>query len=625
MRGKVDAGAEFVNRGLAEHFLCRGARASEVRYTEITMSSVRVVSLWLLCLCSVLILPGIANRDFSTRGEPREALVAQSMLTKGEVVLGSGYGGDVPSKPPLLHWLGVLSSLPMGEVTATSARLPSAVAAIFALIFLLRFVSLRYGLTRGVLTALILLTSIEWFRSSITARVDMLLAASLLGGLLCMFEWTERKCEGLPWTCLVFFGLATLTKGPVSIVLPAGILIAWLCLQGVSLRATTRATAILFVPTVCIAGLWYLAAFLERPEAFLDKIWYENVARFLGSQEDEPHRGSALALYATMFVGLLPWSLCFFSGLATWKKFICSPLREGRSYWHAADSFTKFSWIVLSAFLVFFAIPGSKRSVYLLPAYPFVAFLLSSVIAAWEAPRQWSSRLLGALGVLVATVFCAAGWLRDVIPSMIESERARNHAIFYLDIGHRFFADIHPIVLSCCLFATLISLVVLGRGSLPWIERKGDSALCWPSLASLWIVMLFIGNSIIFPVVANSLSSRSFAQVLVSQIPASEKLYSFGTAFYGLSFYMNRRIEYLGKVALPRGEERLVLVSLDDQKLLQAAGYEGKELMRSSSPLTKPGDYVVLMKVRRNDKLTHPAMEGEFKIQQDSEEWDLLH
>ena len=87
-------------------------------------SSVRI---YLVLLVAFLVtVPGMAGREFSTRGEPREALVAQAMISTGDWILPSGYGGSVPSKPPLTHWIMALASLPGGEVTEFTARFPSA-------------------------------------------------------------------------------------------------------------------------------------------------------------------------------------------------------------------------------------------------------------------------------------------------------------------------------------------------------------------------------------------------------------------------------------------------------------------------------------------------------------------
>lgn len=84
---------------------------------------------WLLalvCLCSLFLF--LDDTLFNTRGEPREAVVALSMLKEGNWVLPINNGIDMAYKPPFFHWLIALCSLPLGYVTEYSARMPSAIA-----------------------------------------------------------------------------------------------------------------------------------------------------------------------------------------------------------------------------------------------------------------------------------------------------------------------------------------------------------------------------------------------------------------------------------------------------------------------------------------------------------------
>ena len=62
----------------------------------------------LLILIFVLLLmtvPWLGTTFFNSKGEPREAIVAVSMLQSGNWVLPTTYGGDIPYKPPFWHGL----------------------------------------------------------------------------------------------------------------------------------------------------------------------------------------------------------------------------------------------------------------------------------------------------------------------------------------------------------------------------------------------------------------------------------------------------------------------------------------------------------------------------------------
>nr|MDE6415944.1 dolichyl-phosphate-mannose--protein mannosyltransferase [Duncaniella sp.] len=45
-------------------------------------------------------LPWLGDTLFNTKGEPREAIVALSMINSGDYILPTSCGGDIPYKPP---------------------------------------------------------------------------------------------------------------------------------------------------------------------------------------------------------------------------------------------------------------------------------------------------------------------------------------------------------------------------------------------------------------------------------------------------------------------------------------------------------------------------------------------
>ena len=82
----------------------------------------------LILITFISVVLWIGKGDFYTKGEPREASVAVSMLEKNQWILPEAYADEIAYKPPLTHWLMAVFSLPRGEVTPFSARLPSALA-----------------------------------------------------------------------------------------------------------------------------------------------------------------------------------------------------------------------------------------------------------------------------------------------------------------------------------------------------------------------------------------------------------------------------------------------------------------------------------------------------------------
>ena len=62
-----------------------------------------VAALTLLAVSALLLLPWLGETFFNRKGEPREAIVAVSMLQSGDYILPVNYGGDIPYKPPFWH------------------------------------------------------------------------------------------------------------------------------------------------------------------------------------------------------------------------------------------------------------------------------------------------------------------------------------------------------------------------------------------------------------------------------------------------------------------------------------------------------------------------------------------
>lgn len=51
-----------------------------------------------------MMIPFLGLTDFNTKGEPREAVVAYTMLEHGNWILPINNGGNIPYKPPFFHW-----------------------------------------------------------------------------------------------------------------------------------------------------------------------------------------------------------------------------------------------------------------------------------------------------------------------------------------------------------------------------------------------------------------------------------------------------------------------------------------------------------------------------------------
>lgn len=196
------------------------------------MSNRRLAYIAVTIIAVVALLPFLGLTDFTTKGEPREAVVALSMLNDGNWILPVNNGGDIPYKPPFFHFCIALLSMFTGHVGEYTSRLPSALSLIAMTVACYTFYARRQSTRTAVVAALFMLTAFETHRAATVCRVDMMLTAFIVGALLLLYRWQERGGRGLPlWAVLCMSG-AVMTKGPVGCVLPCMVTGVFMLLRG---------------------------------------------------------------------------------------------------------------------------------------------------------------------------------------------------------------------------------------------------------------------------------------------------------------------------------------------------------------------------------------------------------
>ena len=219
------------------------------------ISSKTSLFLLLLVISTLTIIPYLGLTNFHTKGEPREAIVAVSMLQNDNWILPINNGGDIAYKPPFFHWCIAALSLPAGEVTEFTSRLPSALAAIIMAIACFLFFAKRSRNDIAFLASLLLLSGFEVHRAAMASRVDMVLTCFIVLAMLQLYRWWELGLKGIPIWAILFMSIATLTKGPVGIVLPCAVIGIFLLFQKVSVWKAFYKIIPYFAFTLVLCGL----------------------------------------------------------------------------------------------------------------------------------------------------------------------------------------------------------------------------------------------------------------------------------------------------------------------------------------------------------------------------------
>ena len=502
-------------------------------------------ALWLIIILAiVMMIPFLGLSDFNTKGEPREAVVAYTMLEHGNWILPINNGGDIPYKPPFFHWCIAFFSLIAGHVNEYTSRLPSAVSLVLMTIGGFVFYAKRKDTQTSLIAAILTLTAFEVHRAGMNCRVDMVNSALMVGAMYLLYRWWEKGKHQLPWLAILCMSGATLTKGPVGIILPCFVMGVFMLTQRENFWGIVWRMALTALLSLIIPFCWYYAAYLQGGDEFLRLVKEENIDRFMGKMAYESHENPAWYNLLTLVMGWAPYTLLLLFSLfiLPWKKFSKTQFLENVK---KATPLQVFTWLAFLLVLFFYCIPKSKRSVYLLPCYPFMAYLIAEYIV-WmmkektEAIKVYAGVIASlAIILVVATLVIRAGCIPDTI---FHGKHAADNIAMLHAIGE----STHGILFYVCQMFLLIGAYYIFKA----LKKKETSQMMRYTL--VMIIAIFITlDSTLQPAVLNTKADKHLAPVIEKKFDTS-KLYSYMSIemmhFFSLNFYLGDKIQQFDKV-----------------------------------------------------------------------------
>jgi 4-amino-4-deoxy-L-arabinose transferase-like glycosyltransferase len=356
----------------------------------------------LLALTVPLIFIGLGSIALLEPDEPYYAVPAREMLRTGSWQVPIFHGEPWFDKPILFYWM-ILGAYRLFGVSELSARIGSALMGVATIVLVYLFGRrASLGERAAFAAALILATNIEVPLMARTAVTDMTLTATLTLGMLAVARYLETGL--ILWASVAgsALGLATLTKGPVGLLLPGVALLAYAALARrrdlFRLKPLAAGTAFFLL----VAAPWYVYMILVHRDLLLKTFIGEgNLGRFL-HPEHVWFPGYYLAVLAA---GFLPWS----GGL---PAALFDGARPGRSAGEREPgrppgALYEICWF--GSVLGVFSLSASKLPSYLLPAFPPGAMLLARYWQSRLETRQGARSRLGPLGGACLGVLFAGG------------------------------------------------------------------------------------------------------------------------------------------------------------------------------------------------------------------------
>jgi 4-amino-4-deoxy-L-arabinose transferase-like glycosyltransferase len=495
----------------------------------------------LVLTCLVTLLLNLGHAALFDPDEGRHAEIAREILVSGHWLTPTLDFAPYHEKPILFYWLAALAMKLLG-VNEWAARLPSALAACATVAVTAWWGARFLDRLTGVLAGLLLATAGAYVVLGRLVVVDMTLTWWIAAAFFYGAAWLlEGGALGWPiWPFYALIGVATLTKGPVAIVLAVLTFGLFVARPGLSRRLRRfrlwQGLAILFA----VAGTWYVTAALVAPAYMWEFLWTNNVQRFLAGSGG--HRSNPFAYLYLLPLIFLPWSL-----------FLPSVVLHNRDApRRTAPRSIEFCTVWVAVVFVFFSLSKGKLATYLLPLFPPLALLTADALGPFlkrEPLRRGQIRNESAALWALAALLLAA----PVVGYVFLHEFAPDHAAL------------------AALPAVGLPFVATGRYGL----RRGRHDLAVGSVFAVTVVAFFCTYQFFPPALNDVYSLRRPAQLL-SFLPPDGRVISYHARAHSLRFYSNRNVQPVesGKLAaelLAEAQPTALLIKRRSMRALRCA------------------------------------------------------
>lgn len=328
--------------------------------------------------------------------ESNYALTAGEMLVSGDWLSPRIYGNYWYDKPWLFYGELLVSFRIFGE-TPFAARFFPAVFGTIGVLQTYWFAQKLYNRKTGFLSGLIMATTVEYFYLAKAVVTDMTLFVFMDGALMLFYVAKTRQRPRLYYGAYLLAGLAILTKGPIGLVLPSLIILAYLL--------GNRDSHTLFHMKLCrglllslsIAALWYGPMVQLHGSAFLEGfIGVHNILR--ATVSEHPRNNTWWYYFLIFLICCFPWSL---SLPWLWKKY-GKTLRirfRCHTFWQSLDDRQRFLFLWVSVTWLFFECMATKYPTYTFPYLPPLAMGLAASLDTLQE-EYWAKRLAAGLALV---------------------------------------------------------------------------------------------------------------------------------------------------------------------------------------------------------------------------------
>lgn len=356
--------------------------------------------MWLIVvvgLCILIFTIRITGpTDLEGWAQHRNVGYVMDMMWQGNWIVQHDIQGRIMSKPPLHTWL-IAPFAAMFGVDRLAMTMPSFLA-VFGLSLLVFFEGRRrFGVMAGGLAALSLVLAPMASKHIALVRSDPVFALAITVGAFAAFRAWET---GRGWTLFWLAGaVATLTKGPLGLILAAAGLLAYFWERRTD-PAVPRPSGSQLPGVALFLALtlsWFLLALRDQGFDLIDKMFFDElVGQAVGSRKDGFPGANLPRPTLFLLLRFLPFSIFFFYGL--WRVF-SEPATDP-----SERRFERFLAVWVLTGLAIFSLAAHHRPDLLLPLWPACALLAGRELMRFSRRAGTTRFIVGLTAVCVLLV-----------------------------------------------------------------------------------------------------------------------------------------------------------------------------------------------------------------------------
>lgn len=332
----------------------------------------------------------------------------------------------------------------------------------------------------------------------------------------------------------------------------------------------------------------------------------ENTGRFFRKMSYASHENPIWYNFLTIIWGWVPWTLVLVISLfgLKWKGLRLLPegaswgerIRKAWAKFRSQSPLHLFTWVVILFIFIFYCIPKSKRSVYLLPIYPFMAMLIAEYLLALVQRGakvfKISAYIFASLALLLTLTFFAVRL--GLVPDSIWG--TGRHAAENI----AFMQALQGVSLSLPKWLIVLLPAVVAVCLLYALAKRVDAKSLLYGIAGCMLCVFVSLDGVYQPTVLAVKSDKPLA-ARMNELQPQGNVYSYGdwVKFYSVNYYLGDRVRIFDMQQPSEGY--VLVVEKIQEEFLQKNGdaYRLEEVYRTPLRSCDMHDKVIVYKFNK--------------------------